>query len=261
MEGPFTILGVGLSGYTVLFPFIEKHQKDKRVRDRLISALGEDIRSYKRAFDDLNQIGEDILMPLLEAFNTEEWSPKDKVNFVITCVSDMYITYGKLIDQFVTLAEDCKSVTLNSAFMNDLMNYNSFVHDYVSQMGRMTTGKKTVKVDRDFYMFVKMHENRAFSKINDKEVDKAVEEMRKYVKIVNNQIKPFVSKSTISRANAKRFIDSWKGLTKDAKRITVSKELLKGFEEYMPSKFAPLSIVLEEIFPKKDEEKLRFNKR
>jgi hypothetical protein len=258
MEGPFTILGVSLSGYTVLYPLIEKYQKDKEIKDELVNALGEDIRNYKNTFDDLHQIGEDVLMPSLEAFKAEGGSSKDKVNSVIFSVTEMYTAYGKIIDQFVKLAEDCKGIALNSAFMSDLMKYNSFLHDYVSQMGRMATGKNTVKIDKDFYTFVRMHENKVFLKIKDKEVDDATEKVKAYVKIVNNQIKPFISTSTISRVNLKRFIDSWKGLTKDAKRIIISKELLNNLKEYMPSKLAPVAVLYEEVFPKKAVDKLRF---
>ena len=201
MEGPFTILGVGLSGYTALAPLIEKYQKDKAIRDELVNALGEDIRNYKCAFDDLHQISEDELMPSLEAFKVEGGSSKDKVNAVIVSVSDMYTAYGKIIDQFVRLSEDCKGVARNSAFMNDLMKYNSFIHDYVSQMARMATGKGTVKVDRDFYTFVRMHEKKAFEKVKDQTVEDSVEKIEGYIEIINKQIKPFMSKSTITRAN------------------------------------------------------------
>ena len=143
MEGLFSVLGVSLSGFNIVLPRIEKYRKNRQIKDELANALGEDIKKYKSAFDDLKQIKNDLLMLSLEAFK-DGVSSRDKVNAVVDSVSQLYTVYGKIINQFIRLAEDCKGVSLNSAFMDDLKKCDSFLHDYVFQMVRMPTNLGTV---------------------------------------------------------------------------------------------------------------------
>src|SRR5674476_128735 len=107
MEDPFTILGVSLSGFNILLPMVEKYQKDRAIRDELLNALGENVHKYKAAFDDLSQIREDLLMPSIDAFKAGEAS-REKVTAVVDSLTQLFTAYGKIINQFIILTEDCK---------------------------------------------------------------------------------------------------------------------------------------------------------
>jgi hypothetical protein len=120
------------------------------------------------------------------------------------------------------------------------------------------TGKGEVKIDNAFFTFVKMHEDKAFPKLRTKDSELLLEKMKDYVKLVNHQIKPFLSKSTINRETARKFIDSFLGLSKDIKRMKVPKDIVTNLKDYLPPRLNPLRIAFDEIFPKEEEDKLRF---
>jgi hypothetical protein len=126
-------------------------------------------------------------------------------------------------------------------------------------MGNMATDKGTVKVDKSFFYFMRTYEGKTYSKIDNKEVDVVVECAREYVRIINSRIKPFVSNSIIKRGTKRRFVESWKELRKANQRIKVPKPLLFDLKGYVPSHFIPVAVLIEELFPVKDEkEKARF---
>ena len=252
MESPLSVVSILLNSYKTLRKEVETYSRNKKVKEELLNALSSDIESFSFAFDVLADVEDTMLMPSLEAFKMGDSTPS-KINAVVESCTEMYFAYARLMEYFVKLAEACKSVTQNPAFMKHLMEANQFLFDFVNQMALLSKLKGKVVIDKDFFYFVRLYEKQMSPQVANEDVDSLVEVARDYVKLVNNRIKPFIRKSSIKRSTAKRFFDSLRELKKAHERIKVAKAILQDLKGYVPSQFVSIAVFVEELFPEEDE--------
>ncbi len=258
METPVSVISIALNSYKALREEVDKYTRNKQVKEELFHALSTDVESFSFAFEVMKDVEDTMLMPSLDAFKIGDSTPS-KINAVVESTSEMYFAYSKILEYFINLAEACKSVTNNPAFMKHLMDANQFLFDFVNQMALMAKGKGKVVIDKSFYYFVKLYEGKIYPKVGSKDVDELVEVARDYVKLVNNRIKPFVKRSSIKRSTEKKFFGSLRELKKANDKIKIPKTLMANLKGYVPPRFISIAVFVEELFPPEDDkEKARF---
>jgi len=259
MESPFSVFSVVLDLFKSLSDEVKKYQRAKQVRESLFNVLGDKIRTYLVVFEELAIIANKKFLSTLELIKDAPTS--FQINTLVDCISDMQLKYAKIIQVFINLAEDCRQVSLNQAFMERLKESNALLYDFVNIMARTVTGKGHIVIDDEFLGFFKLYKGEIYKKIDVGNVDEAVEKLEGFVKIIENKIKPYIGKALIKRKALRRFNESLQELNKVSKRVKTQKITIINLRYFVPSNLLPLVVLIEEAFPvQREKDSFRFQR-
>ncbi|MGP3705257.1 MAG: hypothetical protein ACKD6O_08220 [Candidatus Bathyarchaeota archaeon] len=243
MEYSLSTLSVVIDFFKKLWDELKVFQRKEKVRKELFQALSFEIEMYLNSFESMGKIGEERVIPLLQHAAKNPSQPK--IVQIINSITDLQITYSKLIESFVKLAKGCKDVSSYEAFMEHLKEADSMLFDFVNVMAK-TAKDDMVLIDSRFYRFIKMYGNEITKELKIEQVENAVKELKFYIDVVNKHVKPFIRKSLIPKKTLKHFIDSYKKLSSTSRKIKVRKTEIINIRQYVPLKLLPIIVLIEE---------------
>jgi len=258
MEMSLSVLSIIISPLERLANSVRRYQEAKKIKERLFGALGNEIEDIERIFEKIIDLSKVRLLPLLET--EKDGLGVTQINKVAQCLADFYILYAELWDSFIRVVNGCYEITSNTAFMEHLHETSDLLHDFVINLGEMRVSSDRIMIDRRYFRFIMLYQDEIFKDFKSGDVDKAIEEMKRYIDIIKNKIKPSFSKKTIRR-------DTWKNLKKGlirlaqtGRKVKIEKNLSKDLRKYVPSKFLSLVVLIEDskiLKPVKEHENHR----
>jgi len=244
------ILAFLIDPFTKIWTKFREFQEKREVKEKLFRALSAEIETYVNTFKDMEKIGRERMLPILQSIASTH--SRDKINQIIDCVIEVQKKYAQLIESFVKIAKGCKDVSSYEAFMEHLKKADYILFDFVNVMAG-TVEDDTVVIDSRFYRFIKMHENKitkGFAKeLKNEVIENVVKEVKFYVDVTNKHVKPYINESIITRKTRMRFNKSHKELSAASRKIRVEKTEIIDLRQYVPSELLPIVLLIEEILP------------
>jgi len=222
---------------------VKRYLEKKKTKDRIVNALRDEVQAYVDTFDQIVQISETQLMPILE---TIENSPTvHQMNDLLEGFSQMPLAYSTLIQSFIKIAKACSEVSENQAFMESLKESSSFIYDFVERMRDTYIGKDLIKIDGRYYRFFKLYQDEIFKEVQVNGLEEIIEEMRGYVQKIKHYIRktPFIRRKIV-----KKYRKNLQQLFKVTRNVTIEESDVVNLRNYIPTKLFPVAVFFEEIY-------------
>jgi hypothetical protein len=194
----------------------------------------------------MSAISETQFFPLLKTIHIAP--TRTQLNEIVKCIIQIYKNYASLLNEFESLANKCKQVSLNTGFMGELANYDTELFDFVNRLAETST-KNRIEFNDGFYGFIQLYGNEPFSKIKKSEMAQIAKETEHLIGLVKNVIKPSLTRESIDRENRKEFTNVCKELIKASKEFKVKYTKIMEIRNYVPEKLSPLVSMFEESYP------------
>jgi len=221
----------------------DEREKKKGIKERILNTLDLQIANYKEGFNELIRIGEEEVIPLLDSIKVGP--TETQLNRFFRISAKTVGSFSRIVDSFVNLAKGFKLISINPGFMEDLKESSRFLLDFVVRMADMCRDNVVV-VDDNFYMFLKLYEKELTEDIEKKDVTKAVEYLKPYISKTKNIIAPSIARRKPRRKTSRKIEKSFKTFRRTTKQLKIQHTTIK-IEKYIPSKFKPITLLLEEI--------------
>lgn len=244
MTIPGGILSIPLDPFLRLKAWWENREKRKGLKEQLLNALEIEISKYSENYEELNRIGEEELLPFIDTIKVS--LSGNQRNQLISLYLRILNSYVLIIKSFVNLAKGCRRISINPAFMGDLKEASSFLYDFVIRMSDMENPRGVIIIDDRFYTFLKLYEKEFSQSVKRKDVQKSVDELKPYITKIKNVIVPSIRRMNIRRKQAQRIVKSHRTLNRSSKQLEIKVTEIK-IREYIPSKFQPITILLDEL--------------
>jgi len=220
----------------------KKYQTKKKTKDRVLSALGDEIEAYMDTFDQISAISKDQVLPILKSI--KGMPTVHQMNDLLEGLSQMPLMWAQLVRSFIKLAKACSEVSANRGFMESLKETSLFLYDFVDRMKDTYVAENTIRIDGRYYRFFKVYQDQIFKEIHEEDLEKAVDEVKGYVK----KIKHYVDKTSfIKRQTRKKYIKNFKELCKVVVNVKIEQTSIVDLRAYMPSRLLPVMILFDEI--------------
>lgn len=154
--------------------------------------------SISATCDSMSAISETQFFPLLKTIHIAP--TRTQLNEIVKCIIQIYKNYASLLNEFESLANKCKQVSLNTGFMGELANYDTELFDFVNRLAETST-KNRIEFNDGFYGFIQLYGNEPFSKIKKSEMAQIAKETEHLIGLVKNVIKPSLTRESIDREN------------------------------------------------------------
>jgi hypothetical protein len=251
MQSALSVFGATLPVFDRLGHAITKYQDKKKARAEFLDALGDEIGAFSHFYEEITTMTLGKLMPLLDSMVSG--LSFSKVNEAFDCLSDFYEKYASLLQCFIGLAERCKQVSANPAFMRFLEETRQrLLYDFIIRMAGLVHGD-SIKIDSEYYVFFKIYKREIFGKIERADVEEATREWscktKNYVKMLKRMLSSFKRKIPIKRIVLKRLIRNYKKLAKVTQKVDVQQTRIIDLADYLPSEMLPIVMLLDEAFP------------
>lgn len=242
-----SIISVVTSLPSILLKFvdsIDKYQAKREIKEQLVSSLRNELEQFSKIFDQMSCFSEQA-KPLFKA--VKENPNHASINNLFNVAVDAPIIFTQLIESFIELARGCSEVSVNSAFMSHLWDYNPMIHDYVQRMGDTYVKRNSsVMVGGEYFRFFQTYEQKIFGKVKHNDVEKTVEEYEELFQ----KIRPYMVKpSIIERELRRKLLRNFKKMTSTVKKMKIQKSVI-DLKLYCPTKILPIVILIEENYPK-----------
>jgi len=244
METSLSALGILVELLERLGISIGKYQKKKKVEEQLFNALSDEIEAFASTFERMTTLGTARLLPSLGEIADAPYTVSE-MNNIIECVAELFLLYADLLRSFIDIANGCYEISSYEGFMRDLDQSDRLLHDLVLCMKNIRIAPNRIRIDSSFYRFTKLYEHEILEDVRANDVSKVVQEMEPYVKILK-KIKPSLTRSVTKRSR-RRLRESLNRLARVGRRVKISKDLSRNLRDYLPPKFLPIMILIEEM--------------
>lgn len=242
MSSVIPVLSSLLSPLEKLGKEIKKYQTKRKTQNRILNALGDEIKDYIDIFDQISAASENQVLPILQSI--KGMPTVHQMNELLAGLLQMPLMFSQLIKSFIKLAKACSEVSVNRGFMESLKESSLFLYDFVDRMKDTYIGENTIRIDGRYYRFFKVYQDQIFKEIKEEDLEKAVDEVKGYVK----KIKHYVDKTSfVKRKIRKKYIKNFKEMCKVAVNVKIEKANVIDLRAYMPSRLLPVMILFDEI--------------
>lgn len=224
---------------------LDKRKQKKEIGNKLVNVLGNDIEDYMKILEEVGARSQTDFVPLVESI--EDVPSKSQIDKIVVYTTQMQLDYSELLEIVIRLAKSCNIVSGMEGFMTSLMNSNIMVGDFVKVLGNAYVKKNdSVKIEDDLYIFFKLNEKQMLKDLKAVDVEKTAEQFGEYVRIIKKKVIPYITVSSISRENRRKFTRSLEKLNRTCKRIKVKKTYIADLRIYTPAKLLPIVVLMEE---------------
>jgi hypothetical protein len=250
MQGPLGVIGAVFPVLEKLGHAVTKYQDRSKAREEFLDALGDEIGAFNHFYDKIATMALGRFMPLLDSMATN--LSYTTMNEAFDCLGDFYEDYASVLQCLIALAQRCKQVSVNPAFMDFLKETRQrMLYDFIVRMAGLVHDD-SIKIDNEYYVFFKIYKREIFGKMDRAQIEKASKELGEktkiYIKIVRRMLRAFKRKIP-ARAVLKRLIRNYKKLVKVSQKVDVRPTKVIDLADYMPSEMLPVFMVLDEAFP------------
>jgi len=242
MSGLVTAVSSPFNLMIRLLDIINKYKKKKKTESRFIKAFENEIKTYINVYEQIAEISEEEIMPILES--VEDSFSVHKMNELFECMSKMPLMCAELVKAFLSFAKASSEVWVIKGFMDDLKDNNIVLYDFVFTMKNAYVEENRVNLDGKYYRFFKTYEDDIFEKVEIENLDEIIGQLRRHV----GKIRHYVEKTAfIKRKIRKKYAKNMRVLAKVAENITLEKTIIIDLRAYVPQKLLPIAMFLEEI--------------
>jgi len=235
------IISAVISAVIGLKDEIKRYLAKKKVKDQVISAVGDEARAFIKIFEQLSGLGQEKILPLIQSVKVMPTS--QQMNKFMYVASEVPLLYTQLLHAFIKLTKACNEVSKNKGFMESLNDSSRILFDFVSRMADVYVSGDKVEINGSYYRFIKTYQDEIF-RFKNNEMRNAIEEVSDSIK----KVKQWVDRAPrIRKKVCKRYIRNLKKLTNLSANVTIRDSNIINLRDYIPSKMLPLIILLEEI--------------
>jgi len=243
LSSPFNVL-------LKLFEIVEKYQRKKKTESRLVSAFENEIRTYLDIYEKAMTLSEKKIIPILQSVGNE-LTPRN-MNEFLEAMLPMPLIQAEWIEAFISIAKACDEVSVLKGLMDYLKESDIVLYDFVHVMKDMYVRKEErVIIDGRYYRFFKTYENDIFGRVEAEEINMITRELKPYVEKMSRFVKKIrhYARQTafIKRQILKKYKKNYRILVKAAPKMIVEKTTASDLRGYVPEKFLPISIFIEEL--------------
>ena len=221
---------------------LERFLKKRKAKERIVRALADEIKEYLDILEQGVEISKTEVMSKIESI--EGIPTTHQINMILIGVSEVMLKYSELIMAFIKLSKACSEVVKNQAFMDNLKESDSLLYDFVNLMGDVYVEDGKVKINGRYYRFFKLYEDEMFDRVETSEVEEFTGKIGNFVDKILFWVKK--KKRLISRGVIRRYMRSLKAIHEASKNIIVVDIEVSKLRTYVPTKFLPIAILLEE---------------
>jgi hypothetical protein len=244
-SAPISVLGILVKPLQLLADSFRRYQESKKIKEQLFKALSDELNNFGFHFNEITELGERRLFPLLK--DGAEQLSISQINEFAQSIADLYALCAKLLESFVKIVNGCYEVSLNDAFMEHLRKTSGFLYDFVINMKNMRESNDRIKIDSRLYRFIMLYQDEIFKGFKEDSLGKTAEEIKKYMDVARNKIKPAFNKRTIRRDTLKKLRKSLVKFIQASKKVKIDRTLLKDLKKCTPPKFLALMVLIDEF--------------
>ena len=221
---------------------IDRYLQKKKTKERIIRALADEIQEYLDILERSLKISKTEVVSKVKSIDGIPTTPQ--INIILNGFSEVMLKYSELIRAFIKLSKACCEVIENQAFMENLKETDSLLYDFVNLMSNIYVKEGKVKINGRYYRFFKLYEDELFDKVKINEVEEIIKGIREFADKILFWVKK--KRRQISGGIIRKYRRNLKALYAASKDVIVADIEVSKLRVYVPTKFLPIAILLEE---------------